>query len=369
MMSKPYLTPVLPESVKILALAEQPTTPASPGMHMTHSVAISIAVNCETPEPKRMLSARCSSAPEALNLMGQRPARRLSARHNMIQRRRQACKMTSDAKSMKSMLDLSSLDFSMAEQQPEVDMPDTPAKVMRVLSTDLDDLEEAPYNGVRPSDLAQALASVRVSDTAPLCELQLGYKQIGDDGVTSIAWAAMQGGLAHLRKLVLTGNRLTRLNALSNALRAGELPNLDVLYLSSNRLNAHAVADLAAATLHDGTSALAGLTQLWLDHNYLGEASSGQAAAAVTPSPSVEALSAIVRACPNAIVLDFSANGLSDAHYDALAGALGCGALGEKLSRAPGPTRLDMSMNNCSLTAIRDLEIACKAHGGVRLVM
>ena len=320
------------------------------------SIAIDIAVSCQQQHKAVRhrptdLGKICGSAPHRLSSLDKRASR--------VQRR--SGSTTSCLKKGKhtSLLDLSDLDFSQAEESDS-----------RV------DLHE---KGVTPGGLGhitRALASVRLSDAVPLTELNLAFNKLGNDGAASLAWAAMQGALVRLRRLVLTGNQLTRLSGLATAARAGELPALEVLYLSSNLLGARAISELLSATDDaTGKPALRGLKQLFVDHNAVGVDTASNLAPTPEQEPaasddggsSVDAIRAIARACPSAALIDVSSNSLRDEHLDELANAIETGVVfGTRSSAASA--RLHVSLNVCTRAAIERLEAVCAARGGVRLV-
>jgi len=315
-------------------------------------LAISIAVSCMAPHKQSKLGQRCGSAPTALCLFGQRPLRRSPQQtRRTLQRRRSNSKVLEHGKSM---LDLSSLDFSLREP------------------SELEELHVGENEGVDDESVAavaRSLSSLRMSSKAPLKELQFSYQQIGDDGVSSVCWAAMQGALTCLTRLVLTGNRITRCRSLATAFRSGQLPSLAVLYLSSNRITSSAVCELALASLPGGTSALFPLTQLWLDHNEIGwDAPGAEAPAGQRPQETSEALGAIARACPRLEVLGLGSNGLRDAHLGVLAQRIADGAAFAE-RRDSTQARLELSLNNLTFSGICAVQGACAAHGSVRVLV
>jgi hypothetical protein len=158
------------------------------------------------------------------------------------------------------------------------------------------------------------------------------------------------------------------------------------LVLSSNRIRADALVDLASATVLDEDAVddesfpvpvLGGLDRLCLDYNEL---------ACATPAYhtlsdihgtwsadefSARALGMLADACTSLIFLDLSGNDLSDLHLEALAVAIRNGAAfsktarrgdGDKYGREP---RLDVSLNRYTFAAHQRLQAACE-HDGIR---
>lgn len=237
---------------------------------------------------------------------------------------------------------------------------------------------------------------------------------MGNQGIASLIWAAKLGALAHLRRLVLTGNRLSDLGGIASAFSHGALPSVKELVLSSNRIRASGVTQLAHATLSDGSSAIGHVERLYLDHNEIGHeqedaascnspsAGGGGGMMTVVPTtpgspcdhpgggsmrhsaPSAGAVVALANACTGALTLDLGTNGLEDAHMDALADAIAAGrAFSHAFARArgdpypvgapPSPAakdwtcvRLDVSLNKYTQRARQRLEAACHEHGGIR---
>jgi hypothetical protein len=328
---------------------------AGKGEETCMNLAISIAVACREPPKKgaNKLDTRCGSAPCGLDLLGHRRSPQ-QARHRF--QRRRGCQRTTS-----SVVDLTALDFSLKGAPEELKMVS---------------LNEHDVSAKGVGCIARALV-VRLSDSVPLTELHLAYNQLGDEGIASISWAAMQGALTSLTRLVLTGNRLSRLSSLATACRAGVLPSLKVLYLSSNRITSASVVDLAATALPNGKHALDSLTQLWLDHNNIGEPAAVPKDAELTDDgahglptggdQSIQAIAAVSRACKGLHVLNLSSNKLNEAHLDAITEAI---ASGEAFSASRGhQARVDVSLNTCSRTSIRALDAACASHGGIRLIV
>jgi len=340
-------------------IAARPLESRTRGDDKCADLAISIAVSCMTPPKQTNLGIRCGSAPVNLNLFGQRQSLRRSPQQTRRahQRRRSGCAKLAEQHG-KSFLDLSSLDFSLrGEREPE----DVQTEPMRI------GLNEQDVTAVGVASIARALASVRLSERAPLTELQLAYNQVGDAGVASLSWAAMQGALLCLDRLVLTGNKLTRLHSLATAFGAAMLPSLAVLYLSSNRLTAGAVAELASSTLPDGTTALGPLRTLWLDHNAIGVQADGISAEKQW-SEGADALGALLRACPKLDVLGLGSNFLCDAHLAQLSSSIASGTAFSERSGS-SQARLDLSLNNLTFAGVSELRTTCAAHGGVRMVV
>ena len=313
-------------------------------------IALSIAVSRQEAPKLHSLGRRCGSAPGSLDLAAVEQQPNRPARHRVQRRRTRNENSCMTKRKVASHLDLSNLDLTHSE--------------VNATTVGLN------QSGVTPEGLChitRALTSVRLSNATSLTELHLAYNRVGDDGVASIAWAAMEGALRKLSRLVLTGNRLTQLSNLATAFSAGELPALKIMYLSSNRIGGEALADLAAATDDEtGVSALHGLSQLWIDRNVIGmEDSAGDTD---TEGVGISATRAIARACPGLAVLDVSGNNLRDTHLRALADAIAeGGAFSTRHIESSGPARLRVSLNTFSLAGIRHLEGVCEGHG-VRLV-
>lgn len=355
----------------------------SPGDRECVDIALSIAVSCREPSGKAFhpLGKRCGSAPGNLNLLLHRPSIRRSpkqARHR-FQRRcttDQTCTKEKLDSKTGSCLDLSSLNFSFSE----------PAEQVGPLSVSMNEQLSIGLNehGITPKGvehISRALSFVRLEDTKPLIQLQLAYNSLGDEGIASLMWAATQGSLLHLRRLVLTGNRLVRMSGLATALSAGYLADLTDLHLSSNRIQSDGIADLANAKLANQSAALSKLTTLGLDHNQISEAKLYGPSIDVTRS--VAALGRLANACSHLRVLELGSNGLGDAHLQALALAIDSGGAfaahradrnqeSDKESERDGArsmARLDLSLNCHSLSAHQQLHAACEVHGGVECVM
>ena len=192
-------------------------------------------------------------------------------------------------------------------------------------------------------------------------------RAVGNQGISSLIWAAHQGALEQLRRLVLSANRLSSMAGLSSAFAGGGLPALRELVLSSNRIRVDGVADLANAALADGRAAIGKLDRLLLAQNAIGTRSrdGGEHPFPVgSMQHSEDALAALANACEAVRTLDISSNGLDDTDLEALTAAF---ASGRALAGAHG-ARLDVSLNTYTLAAHQRLAAACDAHGGVRVL-
>jgi len=319
-------------------------------------LAISIAVSVRKQTPPSDASvlthmSRCSSLPSDLSHLdlsqqcsGQRRTP-FVPRQRPLRRRRISGGCTKGPRKESSMLDLTSLDFALAEPATEQ------AEKQEPWSLNLND-HDVSAKGV--AKLTRALTSGGLSCAAPLVCVHLAHNHIGDDGLATLVSAAMLGALERVERLVLTGNRISKLDGLAGACAVGRLPALRCVSLASNRLTSRAVGHLAAATLPSGHGALTQLTQLRLENNALGGA-----------DEDAIGVGAISAACPSLTILELGSNNLRDIHLDALLAAVRGGVA---FRRRESVARLDISLNSFTRAKFDELDSACTTHGGVRVV-
>jgi len=358
------------------------------------AIAISIAVPCDevrNPRPSlnTSFSKRCQSAPDGLSSAdfcapdGRssadfcRALRRSPSQSRHRFQRRRVCNAESSnpeaAPRFPSALDLSALDFSLKESEAhdlsEEERSSVDSKAGSVLRIGLNECD-ITTQGIET--ISRALSYVRLADKKPLVDIRLAYNRLGNQGISSLLWAAEHGALMQLRCLVLTANDLSDTAGLASAFARGDLPALTELALSSNRIRADGVRRLAHATLADGLPALGRLERLSLDHNDIGtDSGTGSGTdmstdAAEAAAPSVAAVGALANACESVRTLDLSSNCLDDTHVGALAAAISSGRAFSRSRATSSRARLDISLNRYSLAGHQRLSAACDAHGGVR---
>ena len=318
------------------------------------AISIAVSVRNQTPAPDASGLAhmsRCSSLPSDLShldLSQQCASQRRTpfVPRQRIARRRRLSDCTKGPRKESSMLDLTSLDFALAEPTAVEKEP---------WSLHLND-HDVSARGV--AKLTRALTSGGFSSASALVCVHLAHNHIGDEGLATLVSAAMVGALEGVERLVLTGNRISKLDGLAGACAAGRLPALRCVSLASNRVTSCAVGHLAAATLATGRGALTGLTQLRLENNSLGGA-----------DEDAIAVGAIAAACPSLTILELGCNNLRDIHLDALLAAVAGKCAFSRGGSSEGSTaRLDLSLNSFTRAKFEELDAACTAHGGVRVV-
>ena len=329
------------------------------GDRQLNEIAFAIAVSCQPPAvlPK---DRTCISVPDNLDKFSCGPSLQCSPKQS---RRKLSRRKT---ESGTSLLDLSALDFSHASVDDDDEMDSLDTSTLVEAAPQAVRLNERDVSSKGIESLSRALTLVRIGDSRPLVELQLAYNYLRDEGIGSLMWAAMQGSLRSLNTLVLTANRLRSMRGFATALRAGALPELRTLILSSNQITASGVADLAGARVADGTGALVALNKLQLDHNRLSEEDVGGGAGdhqGAALMASARAIDLLVRTCTSLTVLDLGSNNLGDAELGTMATAVRDRTA---FSTTGGhKARLDCMLNCYTLRGLQGLQEACGEHGYV----
>ena len=161
------------------------------------------------------------------------------------------------------------------------------------------------WNNIGDSGLTSLATALGSGALPSLTVLNLTRNQMGDIGVTALASALGKGALPSLRGLNLGYNKIgdDGVIALATALANGTLPNLEVLVLSHNKIGDSGLSSFATVL---GSGALSLLTELWLNNNQIGDSG----------------LTSLANALGKG-VLELGGNKIGDVGVISLAGAMG----------------------------------------------